>query len=75
MTGGEEQHVLSVAEMPSHSHRVLPDNVGPVGYIGGGGGGRGWHGGGYPGDTVAAGGNQPHNIMPRFITLAYIMKI
>ena len=72
-TGGEEQHILSVAEIPSHSHYW---NGGALVSLAAGG---------LQYDVVLPfmgaaftsneGGNQPHNIMPRFMVLAYIMKL
>ena len=96
LTGGEEQHVLTWNEMPSHNHSGYTDTQGAH-----------WHtnyGGRWPGSgeynwavvasqqssslgftdvqgahahniyTNAAGGGVAHNILPRFITLAFIMK-
>lgn len=77
--GGEEFHQLNVAEMPSHSHSQgeicggsdCPNN------------GGGWYGNGaYNWNTAATGGDStnssatlPHNNMPPFYALAYIMKM
>ena len=71
--GGEEFHQLSVAEMPSHSHNKNNFQGGNSG----------------PGDTPNAsnynypnssntgptGGDNPHNNLPPFYALVYIMKI
>ena len=71
-TGGEENHVLTIGEMPSHSH-----NSG--GWSGNGNWndkGNGiisWENVGNTNNYVD--GNLPHNIMPRFMALAYIMKL
>lgn len=80
-TGGEEQHILTVSEMPSHSHSGAlsislngnNDSQGPYPV-----GGTFWQNqftSSVSFSTNAVGGNQPHNIMPRFIALAYIMKL
>jgi microcystin-dependent protein len=73
--GGEEQHTLTVAEMPSHTHREQGSNR-----LDGANGGA-IH---YqdvdttafgPVVTAATGGGQPHNSMPPFVALNYIIKI
>lgn len=77
-TGGEEKHTLNINEMPNHSH-----------YWCGGGGGGGADGNGpahWDGDMHSncayqrinvqpAGNNQPHNNMPPYYVLAYIIKV
>eukprot|EP01084_Bolivina_argentea_P029333 54432_1 len=68
--GGEEQHMLTVAEMPKHFHTV---------YQGVGGGTRWgdspnnptWHA---PGKTSEEGENQAHNNMPPYLVMNYIIK-
>lgn len=68
-TGGEEMHLLSIAEMPSHLHG--PGNLllysGTSGYSAGGGGL-------ITGNTAAAGGGGTHNTMQPFIALNKIIK-
>ena len=78
--GGEEKHKLTVAEMPSHSHKV---SVKTVGYTGS-----------YNGDPEAAtydsnsknngskdvsgqgaGGDQQHENRPPYYALAFVMRI
>ena len=69
-TGGEEQHRLSGGEMPSHSHgyrAVYPG--GAIGNVNGNNNGGNWE------NTNSAGGDQPHNTMPPFYTLIYIMRV
>jgi len=81
--GGEEKHTLSIGEMPAHNHansnyqipsptlgdrKVDSGNKGanPNAQMGSMG---------ILGNMISSdGGNQPHNIMPPFYVLAYIMK-
>jgi microcystin-dependent protein len=73
-SGGEEKHKLSVEDIPAHNHGFRNPMMS---FIQGGGGGFG--GGGFPfgiyNDTAVSGGlDQPHNNMPPFYTLIYIIK-
>jgi len=76
--GGEESHTLTPEEMPEHSHvQVLDDKTGtyPGSGQADGNGADGAHSGGVEnGTTRNAGGGRPHNTMPPFISLNYIIK-
>ncbi len=81
--GGNQIHQLTQDDLPSHSHSISGDNDRVVVH------GRSFKGedgkdrtirlhGGYDGPNIMAmptGGNQPHNIMPPYYVLAYIMKL
>lgn len=71
-TGGESEHTLTIDEMPAHNHNLLCADYGT------------------PSDCIEfktsggrlldkfiknAGGSQPHNNMPPYYALCYIMKI
>ena len=71
-TGGEREHTLTEAEMPIHDHDVasyagalensLRIHSGTTTGVGGG-------------KTSLKGGGKPHNNMPPYIVLVYIMKL
>jgi hypothetical protein len=76
-TGGEENHVLKVAELARHAHNTYRTRGEP-----GVGDGKypSWKAMSSPAEpidvpTQETGGNQPHNNMPPFIALTYCEKI
>lgn len=68
-TGGEETHLLTIPEMPAHSHNggsagqvegtYMQENVNSSVY----------------GTTSSSGGDTPHSILPSYYTLVYLMKL
>ncbi len=78
--GGEENHALSAAEMPTHSHSI---SVNTVGYSSSWNGsaeataapGEGRNNGWRTWWSNTAGSGAAHNNMPPFYALAYIMRV
>lgn len=65
--GGEEDHSLTIPEIPSHQHGADSRSEGSSGsgtYLGNGSGAFG----------VFVGGNTPHNVMSPFVVSTYIIK-
>jgi len=70
-TGGESEHQLTEAEMPSHTHDAVKDRDS------GAGDGPYFKSDGQTGrtdPTLATGGDEAHNNMPPFLALNYIIK-
>jgi hypothetical protein len=87
-TGGEEKHLLTTGEMPSHSHSVYRHAAGedfktitggtpPPGYTYGAGSADANTGGTWvkdTGRTRSEGASQAHNIVPPFVALHFCRK-
>lgn len=76
-TGGESEHVLTVAEMPKHTHNFAAyayngDSSGSGALTGGSN--KGSIDGQYSGTTEETGSALAHNNMPPYYALCYIMR-
>lgn len=72
-TGGEKTHVLSIGEMPNHSHTVSGTNAGTIVVDVGSFGSVATKLD--PAGTSGVGGGGAHENRPPFYTLAYIIKL
>jgi microcystin-dependent protein len=66
--GGEETHLLSIAEMPAHTHQQWN-------FTGTGQAGANSNAVSGNTQTGSAGGGTAHNTMPPFVVVAYIIKV
>lgn len=77
-TGGEATHTLTINEMPSHGHRftVIAQNANSDGTgVLTGGISNSSSDGSFSGDSENVGNNQPHNNMPPYYALYYIIRV
>ncbi len=70
-TGGEEEHTLTIAEMPAHTHEVIYQY--PVSAPGSTRN-QVWDSGPYSTPTKSTGGGDPHENLPPYVVLAYFIK-
>jgi hypothetical protein len=74
-TGGEEEHTLTLGEMPPHSHNLVTTDAGAANYNG-----SGYVPSGNPGTagaigTSSQGSGDAHENRPPYYVLAYVMKV
>lgn len=74
-TGGDEEVTLTLAQMPTHSHEITVIKAGSTVQYQSGTTNITPFGGTRTTITKDTGSSQPHNNMPPYYTLAYIMKL
>lgn len=77
VTGGENWHTLTEAEMPRHSHDLNTLDLGANPYSGGnskGPYGKSWGPGMAAPNSGSAGGDQPHENRPPFVAVLWCVK-
>lgn len=74
-TGGAKTHVLTTAEMPSHSHGLNMRLAGSATYSFAGAGDAGANNNNNPGVVQSTGGGGAHNNIQPYIALNYIIKV
>jgi microcystin-dependent protein len=74
--GGEETHTLSISELPGHTHDIIIPSADGSSVSSGVSSGL-WEGDNSIPNTPSGstGGGEPHNIMPPWLALNYIIKI